>query len=654
MNLRGIIPPTTVVISLLTALATPQAPPPAVRGERPVTEADASLRQVKPLTETPYDIGDPSDEEQMYLELVNYARADPAGEALRFAQTTDPTLLESYEYFTVDLELFVSDTSQYPVAPPLAFEPRLIQAARGHSQWMLDHGIQSHDQSNPTVTTAQRITASGYPWQRYGESIYAYAQGPEHGHAGFEVDWGFGPGGMQDPPGHRDNNHDPSYREVGIGVIRGQGLNGTGPSAVTINFAARLTQPPLVTGVAYYDVNANHRYDLGEGVGGITVTVSGSSWFAVTTASGGYAIPTTNGARSVTFSGAGLTPVTVNQTVTDGRNLKVDLALPYSPPTLSGPLHVPVGQTATYTVSPVAGAVAHRGRVVTAREASAWDASAGLDGMIPSLVGTPEPLVTRPGGDPAYHLTHGSGLSEETLTLDRVLRPRTDGTVQFSSRLGYASANEVARLEVSLDQGITWATLWSQVGEGPPGETQYSPQSVSLSAVAGQTLRLRFSYGFGDCDHCEYFPQTEDGVGFHFDSVEFTDVEELAEASSFDIPLGSPFTFSPPAEGTFELSVQPLKQRGTLPFGPPLVMDTSAVAQPTVTLGSLVANPDGTIHLDFAVIGTLTGTPTLLHAPALEGLYAPFAAVLTTNAPGSYRFEYEPVAELGFLRINLP
>lgn len=654
MNLRGIIPFAATTLGLLTALATPQAPPPAVSGERPASEVDALPRSVRPLAETSYDIGDPSDEEQMYLELVNYARADPEGEALRFAQTTDPTIRYSYEYFAVDLELFISDTRQYPPAPPLAFEPRLIQAARGHSQWMLDRGIQSHDQSNPTVTTAQRITASGYPWQRYAESIYAYAQGPEHGHAGFEVDWGLGPGGMQDPPGHRNNNHDPSYREVGIGVIRGHGLNGTGPSAVTLNFAARVTQPPLVTGVAYYDVNGNHRYDLGEGVGGITVTVSDSAWFAVTTASGGYAIPTANGARVITFSGNGLSPVTVSQTVGDGRNLKVDLALPYSPPTLSGPAHVPVGQTGTYTFAPVAGAVAYRGRVVTAREARVFDASDGLAGMSTSLVGTPEPVITRPNGNSAYHLTHGEGISEEILTLEPVLRPRAGATVQFLRRLGYASADQIARLEASLDQGSTWTPLWSQVGAGAPGETEYTLQSVSLSSFAGQTLRLRFSYGFGGCANCQFYPQTGEGAGFHFDSVEFIQVEELTEAGLFDFPVGSPLTFSPPGEGTFELSVQPLKQRGTLPFGPARVMDTLAVAEPTLTLSRLAVDPSGVIQVDFTVSGVLTGVPTLLRAPTLGGVYADSGATLHTQSPGSYRFEYEPAAELGFLRVHLP
>jgi hypothetical protein len=58
---------------------------------------------------------------------------------------------------------------------------------------MLTHGLQDHDQTNPpgsgnvSATLTDRLAAVGYPFSTAGESIYAFAKDPEHGHAGFEV-----------------------------------------------------------------------------------------------------------------------------------------------------------------------------------------------------------------------------------------------------------------------------------------------------------------------------------------------------------------------------------------------------------------------------------------------------------------------------------
>jgi len=643
-------------MTLLSALATPQAPPPVRNGERLPEEIPVELHRIgRQAGETLYSIGDPRDDEQMYLELINYARANPGGEAQKLTITTNPDILGAYQFFHVDLAKFVADTSLYPVAPPLAFEPRLITAARGHSQWMLDRGIQAHDQTNPTVTPGQRITASGYPWQTYGESIYAYSEGPEHGHAGFEVDWGYGTGGMQEPPGHRDNNHQPNFREVGIGVILGDGLNNTGPSAVTINFAARQNPVPLITGVAFFDLNSNQRYDPGEGIGGLTVNVNDSASYALTSASGGYAVPTVNGARAVTFSGMGLTTTTVNRTVTSGSNVKVDLLLPYAGPLLSGPAHSAVGQAAQYTFTPVPGATSYRGRIATSiANPTGFDASNGLVGITADLDGTPEPLVSRSGGGQAYHLTHGNGYDEESMQLDTLIRPRANGSLRFLSRLGWATVDQLARVEVTTDDGLSWITLWSQLGTGGAGESGYSQRTASLAAYAGQTLRVRFRYGFTACTECGWYNQTEDGIGFHFDNVEFVETDQLMVGAPVEIANGSPFTFTPAAAGTYELSVQPVKPSGTLPFGPPMAMDTAAVITPQASVNGLVVGPNGKIRVDFTVTSTLTSTPVLLQSASLNGSYQPSGATLKTNSPTSFSFQYQPTGERGFLKVNLP
>ena len=306
---------------------TPQAPPPAP----PIVVRDGKLPPEPPVSypkggPTLYSIGQPTAEEQLYLEFINRARANPPAEGARLAATTDPDVLSAYTFFGVDLALMQSQFNVIAVAPPLAINSKLLDAARWHSGDMYTNQYQGHSQTNgvTVLDPGGRITAQGYPWQTYGENVYSYAKSPWHGHAGFEVDWGPGPGGMQTPPGHRNSIHNAGFREVGVGVV--DGVNGSvGPQLVTQDFATRQSAVPIVTGVAYYDFNGSGFYDVGEGIGGITVNVPGSTNFAITANSGGYAVPvTTNGNYQMTFIASGLSNQAV-AAVASLKNVKIEI-----------------------------------------------------------------------------------------------------------------------------------------------------------------------------------------------------------------------------------------------------------------------------------------------------------------------------------------
>ena len=55
----------------------------------------------------------------------------------------------------------------------------------------------------------------------------------------------------------------------------------------------------FITGVAFQDNNNNEEYDVGEGLKNVAVTISGSTWSAVTATAGGYAIPVRANSGSV-------------------------------------------------------------------------------------------------------------------------------------------------------------------------------------------------------------------------------------------------------------------------------------------------------------------------------------------------------------------
>ena len=94
--------------------------------------------------------------------------------------------------------------------------------------------------------------------------------------------------------------------------------NGTGAytNYYTVDSASTFDSRPFLTGVVFNDLNNNGKYDVGEGLGGVTVTIPG---VGTTTSfdSGGYSLHVNPGAYTVIASGGGLvSPVT--QTVAVG------------------------------------------------------------------------------------------------------------------------------------------------------------------------------------------------------------------------------------------------------------------------------------------------------------------------------------------------
>lgn len=302
-----------------------------------------------------WTIGNPTASEVLYLEFINRARADAQLEANRLANSTDPDILNAYNFFNVSpadiITQFNWSTSNCmdAVAQPLAFQSQLLRAAQLHTQDMFNNVFQGHISSQnppapfqPGDSLGSRLAAVGYGVGPGGasENVYTYASSIEHGHAGLNVDWGessdpsspcysadFVDQGMQNPAGHRISIHNGSFNEAGIGVINGS--NGSvGPQLLTQDFGG--SAATYITGVVYQDADNNNFYSARsdtehEGVGGVRIDVEGSVFYTLSTASGAYALPVDgDGNYTVTFSGAGIVRFSTQVQVSDGLNVKLD------------------------------------------------------------------------------------------------------------------------------------------------------------------------------------------------------------------------------------------------------------------------------------------------------------------------------------------
>ena len=268
---------------------------------------------VRGQTVTRYSHGEPTVQEQLMLELVNRARLDPVAEAARLG---------------IDLNAGLAPGTIVPGArPPLVFHERLLTAARGHAGWMLSAQVFSHTGQGGS-TARQRMEAAGYAFTGSWTSGENIAWGGTTGVLDLTEETRELHDGLFRSPGHRENICWASFRDVGIGVLSGV-FDGYNAGMAAQKFAASGSQPHrFVTGVVHVDRNANGRYDAGEGLAGVRVFPEGGTWDAVTSASGGFAVPYsgTSGALTVAFSGPGVRGVERRSVVRTGQNVKLDLA----------------------------------------------------------------------------------------------------------------------------------------------------------------------------------------------------------------------------------------------------------------------------------------------------------------------------------------
>jgi hypothetical protein len=261
-----------------------------------------------------YDSGDPTSSDQLVLEYINRARVDPVAEGKRLG---------------IDIHEGLQNPGLVGPRPPLAMNKILLGIATAHSRDMYNLNYFSHTDPNGT-NPFNRMTHAGYSYILAGENM---AAGTSLGATQLE-DLMMVDAGTSGRP-HRVNLldlinpypcGDPPcvYSEVGIGYFGGAIPNGMGlTSLITEDFGAT-SAVPFLLGVVYNDRNSNSFYDIGEGIAGVTITPSAGGFYAISSSSGGYAMPIgTSGQISVTASGPGFGPITKTIALT-GANVKLD------------------------------------------------------------------------------------------------------------------------------------------------------------------------------------------------------------------------------------------------------------------------------------------------------------------------------------------
>lgn len=250
----------------------------------------------------------PSAAEQLLLELVNRARADPQAEVARIG-TAEGALAPG-----------VSGLPLQALAPVQALDA----ASQGHADAMIAQDFFAHTNPYTGLSPFQRMAEEGYA--RYfvaGENISLIggtsladitARVEAHHRNLWESD------------SHQSSTLRPGFSETGVGLALGDYNGWAGSTAVSQTFGDRGFA--WLTGVVIADGDGDAFYDIGEGLGGVRITAwntAGDAVASVSFAAGGYAVRLDPGTWTVRFEGGALadpfeTSVTIGQD-----NVKLDV-----------------------------------------------------------------------------------------------------------------------------------------------------------------------------------------------------------------------------------------------------------------------------------------------------------------------------------------
>src|SRR5215213_10020726 len=203
----------------------------------------------------------------------------------------------SYEQLMLEL---VNRERAKTGAQPLAFNGNLNDSADSHSSWMISADVFDHTGLSGS-TPHERMVKAGYSFAGSWASAENIAWASLRSPAGLQDEVELLHTNLMNSPGHKANILNGTYREIGIGFQTGGYLTWDA-AFVTQNFA-RSGSKVFLTGVTMDDKDGDRFYDIGEGLGGLTVTAvstSGAKYTVTTGSAGGYNMALAAGTYKVT------------------------------------------------------------------------------------------------------------------------------------------------------------------------------------------------------------------------------------------------------------------------------------------------------------------------------------------------------------------
>ena len=238
-------------------------------------------------------------------------------------------------------------------------------------------------------------------------------------------------------------------------------------------------------------------------------------------------------------------------------------------------------------------------------------AESGIGSLIPRIFGDYDPINTdsnfASSGTQSFHLATGELGTNQTITFPDLFLIGDTSELSFQSMVRLATDSQFARVNISLDNGVSWINVFSQAGltpqgqGGAPDENAFSEKTIDLSPYSGRTINIQFGYehvsGFA-------FNGTDTNNGWIFDEITLSGIESLSGTStSTFLADATSFDFTPAATGEHALQAQGmLFGIYELEWGPALKVNAIAATDPVTAMDDSDAIDEG----DDYVTGSVT------------------------------------------------
>jgi len=325
----------------------------------------------------------------------------------------------------------------------------------------------------------------------------------------------------------------------------------------------------------------------------------------------------------------------------------------YVPTVISGTNRPSLNENNPYSCTPSANPNNTGYQWVAAQSTNGNLADRVLNGLTNFTI-SPAPtysVITNPpvGSGKCFHLTHTNPVPQ-LLQFTEKLFPATNTSLNFQSLLGYATTNEVARVQISTNGGGAWVDIFAQPGTNGPGQAVFAAHTLSLSNYAGQITLVRFDYDYigGSC-----YNQSYNYVGWCLENILITNTSQLVNFTT-NTTVSTNFNFVPAQTNNWVLEVTPvIFNQFRLDSSPAMPLAVVTNTAPTLVLLGSPASAPGQAQIPFAVTQGAASSFKLLQAGQITGPWTTNAsAVLGTLVAGSsFQFTAPTDAATTFYRV---
>lgn len=177
-------------------------------------------------------------------------------------------------------------------------------------------------------------------------------------------------------------------------------------------------------------------------------------------------------------------------------------------------------------------------------------------------------------GSNAFHLAH-TVFSTQSFEVNRSFVLGSNSHLEFDSRLGWATDKQNVRVQISINDAVSWNDLYHQAGTGSAGEAAFTHRSISLAGYANRVARIRVIY---EVNNGRYFPQSDSGSGFYIDNIDIINAQEMGVITLTSLGTSGIFTYLPSSSGGYGLQVQSIPWNGFpgLDWGPIHIVNVSS------------------------------------------------------------------------------